>query len=166
MNVLHNKVMAALCCLTITFTGLTLTGCGDDKEDIIPDVNPDSIVGSTPAPTDWSVPSDKDVYPMAMFIYLDASSSPVVMGAGDMIAAFMDNECHGATTISAEESGLLSSMLKVSMYTQEVATTGRTFVLKYYSAKYKRIFVSEPISFVEEDILGTYGNGYKPVWQK
>lgn len=162
---LRNKVMAALCCLTITFTGLTLTGCGDDNDDIIP-VNPDSIVGSIPVPTDWTISADKDVFPMSMYVFVDSSSAPVVMGEGDMIAAFMDDICHGVATISGQESGKLGTMLKVSVFTTEVANTDMKFVLKYYSAKYKRIFVSEPIAYSEEEILGTYGNGYKPVWVK
>ena len=133
--------------VTIISCGLLLlaAGCKPKEEPVDPQK---ALYGNVARPT-WTVSEDYD-YTSSMTAVISMDS--LVTSSEDVLAAFIGDECRGLATY---DSGLFY------LY---IAGPGETVTLRYWSAQYTNLFVTEPISFVNDVQLGSTAEPYKPVF--
>jgi len=117
----------------------------------------------TPRPT-WT--AYHDGYYASQDLILDSCGLPVSeMDSLDLIAAFVGDSCRGVASPQRLSDGKHCFFLQVCPVQAEAMQTSLMYTLRYYSSRRGRIYVSQPIPFVEGYPLGTRDKGYCPVWQ-
>lgn len=121
---------------------LITMGCGNQNK---PE-EPESLNGNVPNP-EWSVvQGDEIISSMTAVIQVNGLEA----SGDDVLAAFAGDECRG---VADYEDGLY--FLYISGPAEQVA-------LRFWSAHYKNVFVSEPFPFVNDSQLGTVGSPFTP----
>lgn len=134
------KIMLIMSCALL----LTAMGCGNRSK---PE-EPVSLNGNVPNPG-WSVVTgDEIISSMTAVISVNGLEA----SGDDVLAAFAGDECRG---VADYEDGLY--FLYISGPAEQVA-------LRFWSAHYKNVFVSEPFPFVNDSQLGTVAKPYIPIF--
>ena len=151
--------------LFISCAMLMLVACDKDKKN-----KPETITGESSAPA-WSSPVDYDMTSsMTAVVRVDLaisySEQVAALGKeyitdGDMLAAFSGDVCLGVDTMKQENNGLFF------LFITAPESTDNNVQLKYYSSVLKNIFIaSEPLTFRNDDVLGTVSEPLTPVFVK
>lgn len=102
----------------------------------------------------------------SMVIYMSDVSLPAGTTAapGDLIAAFVGNECRGVYTPAVNEEDNIDIVLTI--FEKESDVEGATkLTIRYYSTKAKGYYESVPITYSSYLTLGQIDSPYKPTWQ-
>lgn len=113
----------------------------------------------------WVLPS-KEVYPTPMFIMMDGKATPRPLAAGDLLAAFVGDVCHGVAEAFTGSDGYTRFELKVDLFEDEKDREDLMVELRFYSKQYSRLFITTPFPFEEGEIKGGYQHSYQPQWVK
>ncbi len=133
-----------------------------DPQDTTNNDDPKITEGTTSCPSDWNIPAGTKLYPSAMYVVIDDKGTPVPIEDGDFLAAFIDGRCHGAVEAVTGTDNYTRFSLKVNLFQGEESRNDLKVELRFYSFRYKRIFISKLIPFEEDAILGQLYDGYKP----
>lgn len=152
-----NRRIFSLCAVFCILSVLTvfMAAC-DKKNDPTPTVTEQDLYGNAARPT-WTVPEDYD-YSSSMTAVIKVENlcglivKDSVVKNDDLLAAFVGEECRGVATY---DDGLFF------LY---IAGPGDAVTLRYYSAHYTNLFVTEPIPFVNDHQLGSVSSPYKPAF--
>jgi len=120
--------------------------------------------GNAQRPTDWAIPENKDFYPSAMYFVFDSNVLPVELEKGDLFAAFIGGVCHGVAEAETGTDGYTRCSLKVNLFVGEENSNELKIEIKFYSAKFKRIFTSSKILYEDGAICGQLYDAYKTNW--
>lgn len=161
-----NRRISGLCSVLCVLSVLTvfLTAC-DKKNDPTPTPTEQDLNDNVARPT-WTVSEDYD-YSSSMTAVIavhqlcGVALSDSAVGSNDLLAAFIGEECHG---IAAYDDGLFYLYIAGPTGNGQEAISNDQLTIKYWSARYTNLFVTEPIPFVNDTQLGSTAEPYKPVF--
>ena len=141
--------------LLLLAAALCFAAC-DDKNKPTPTPTEQDLYGNAARPT-WTVSEDYD-YSSSMTAVIAVQKlngiivNDSVVNKDDLLAAFVGEECRGIATYDG------------GLFYLFIAGPGESVTLRYYSTRYTNLFVTEPISFINDAQLGTTAEPYKPVF--
>lgn len=151
--------------LTLIVTVSIFVACSSDDGGDGGNGGNNNYTGQPADVSQWKMPTDRELYPKAMFVLLDSSGAPVKMMEGDLLAAFIDDVCMGVCKAERGTDDYLCCALKVNLFMQDASRGDLKVELRYYSQNNKLAYTAHKITFQEEQILGRYKAGYCPQWK-
>ena len=149
---------AKSCSIILCALLLLAAGCKPKEEPVDPQTN---LNGNVARPT-WTVSEDYDyTSSMTAVIKIETLNGQIVndqmVNDSDLLAAFVGEECRGIATY---DGGLF--YLFIAGPNEQSSITNDQLTIKYWSAHYTNLFVSDPITFVNDAQLGSIAEPYKP----
>lgn len=147
--------------------GLTaaLCACSSDNEENLNTGTPAAHTIVKCEVPEWTC-ADEVIPFGSMVVYMTNASLPAItkLANGDIVAAFVGEECRGVWTCS-DYNGQATDIV-LTVYEKETDANGATsFVVRYYSTLSKGYYESEPIRFASNQILGHVAQPYVPTWK-
>lgn len=125
-------------------------------------LKPDSV-GTAAMPTDWNVMSNVDLTTF-MLLTIDADHMPAEVTSDDLLAAYVGTECRGVVNPKEDVDGVTRFSMIVNQCADAVCDQGQEVTLRYYSAKMKRVFISDKFEYKQGGMLGSATMSYVVNW--